>query len=46
MLKKRLNRIRIVKVKLSLIKQFLGERLQLKGSLYKYTLRLYKKGQS
>ena len=30
-LKERINRIRAVKVKLLLIKQFLGERLRLKG---------------
>jgi len=32
-LKERINGIRVVKVKLLLIKQFLGERLKLKGFL-------------
>ena len=32
-LKERINRISVVKVKLPLIKQFLGERLKLKGFL-------------
>jgi len=32
-LKERINRIRVVKVKLPLIKRFLGERLKLKGFL-------------
>jgi len=38
-LKERINGIRVVKVKLPLIKRFLGEKLKLKGFLYKYTLR-------
>jgi len=32
-LKKRINGIRVVKIKLPLIKQFLGEKLKLKGFL-------------
>ena len=32
-LKERINRIRVVKVKLPLIKRFLGEKLKLKGFL-------------
>jgi len=33
MLENRINRIEVIKIKLLLIKRYLGERLKLKGSL-------------
>jgi len=43
-LKKRINRIKVVKVKLPLIEQFLGERLKLKGFLTQMHFKVMQKG--
>ena len=43
-LKERINRIKVVKVKLPLIKQFLGEKLKLKGFLIQMHFKVIQKG--
>ena len=43
-LKNRVNRIEVAKVKLPLIKQFLGERLKLKGFLTQMHFKVIQKG--
>ena len=43
-LKERINRIRAVKVKLPLIKQFLGEKLKLKGFLMQIHFKVIQEG--
>ena len=43
-LKERINGIRVVKVKLPLIKQFLGEKLKLKGFLTQIHFKVMQKG--
>jgi len=43
-LKERINRIRVVKVKLPLIKRFLGEKLKLKGFLTQMHFKVIQEG--
>jgi len=43
-LKERINRIRVAKVKLPLIKQFLGEKLKLKGFLMQIHFKVMQEG--
>jgi len=44
LLKERINGIRVVKVKLPLIKRFLGEKLKLKGFLTQMHFKVMQKG--
>jgi len=44
LLKERINRIRVAKVKLPSIKQFLGEKLNLKGFLTQMYFKVIQKG--
>jgi len=43
-LKERINRIRVVKIKLPSIKRFLGEKLKLKGFLTQMHFKVMQKG--